>query len=52
MLTGWMNRRQQDVIECLREENRVLREKLGRKGIFLDDSHQSFLELLWHDEHD
>jgi hypothetical protein len=28
-LAGWMNRQQQDVIEYLKEENRVLREKLG-----------------------
>ena len=32
---GWMNHRQQEVIECLREENRVLREKLGRKRVLL-----------------
>ena len=29
-LAGWMNHRQQNVIEYLREENRVLREQLGR----------------------
>jgi len=29
VLAGWMNQRQQDVIEYLREENRVLREQLG-----------------------
>ena len=28
-LAGWMNRQQQEVIEYLKEENRVLREKLG-----------------------
>ena len=27
---GWMSRQQQQVIEYLREENRVLREKLGK----------------------
>jgi len=31
-----MNRRQQEVIEYLREENRILREKLGRKRILLN----------------
>ena len=30
-LAGWMNRQQQEVIEFLREENRVVREKLGSR---------------------
>ena len=37
-LAGWMNRQQQDVIEFLREENRVLREKLGYKRLILNES--------------
>ena len=37
-LAGWMNRQQQEVIEFLREENRILREKLGHKRIILNDS--------------
>ena len=37
-LAGWMNRQQQEVIEYLREENRILREKLGHKRIILNDS--------------
>ena len=28
-LAGWMNWQQQDVIEYFKEENRILREKLG-----------------------
>ena len=28
-VAGWVNRHQQDVIEYLQEENRVLREQLG-----------------------
>jgi hypothetical protein len=28
-VSGWMNREQQQVIDYLREENRILREKLG-----------------------
>ncbi len=32
MLAGWMNRHQQDVIEYLREENKILREKLGTES--------------------
>ena len=37
MLAGWMNRHQQDVIEYLKEENKILREKLGTKRILLND---------------
>src|SRR5438270_6067174 len=33
VLAGWMNQRQQDVIEYLREENRVLREQLGDRRL-------------------
>ena len=29
ILTGWVNRRQQNVIEYLQEENRALREQLS-----------------------
>ena len=37
-LAGWMNRNQQDVIEFLREEVRVLKEHLGPKRLrFTDD---------------
>lgn len=32
-LAGWMNQRQQHVIEYLREENRVLREQLGERRL-------------------
>src|SRR5579862_5484822 len=35
-LAGWMNRQQQEVIEYLKEENRILREKLGPGRILLD----------------
>ena len=37
-LAGWMNQQQQDVIEFLREENRILREKLGDKRIILTNA--------------
>jgi len=37
ILAGWVNRRQQDAIEYLLTENRVLREKLGKKRILLND---------------
>lgn len=37
MLVGWINRQQQDVIEYLKEENKILREKLGKKRIISND---------------
>ena len=33
IFAGWVNRSQQDVIEYLQEENRVLREQLGGKRL-------------------
>jgi putative transposase len=33
VVAGWMNQRQQQTIEYLREENRVLREQLGDRGV-------------------
>ena len=36
-LAGWINRNQQNVIEYLQEEIRVLREQLGKKPRFSDD---------------
>lgn len=37
-VAGWMNQRQLQLIEYLREENRVLREQLGPKRLrFTDD---------------
>ena len=37
-LAGWLNQREQDVIDFLQEENRVLREQLGGKRLhFTDD---------------
>ena len=37
VIAGWMNREQQEVIEYLRAENAVLREKLGKRRILLSD---------------
>jgi hypothetical protein len=34
-VAGWMNQRQQDAIEYLREENHVLREQLGERRLGL-----------------
>src|SRR4051795_4478274 len=41
-VTGWMNQRQLQVIEYLREENRVLREQLGERRLRLSD-HQRLI---------
>jgi putative transposase len=41
-VSGWMNQRQRQTIEYLREENRVLREQLGDRRIrFNDDQRRS-----------
>ncbi len=37
IFAGWVNRSQQDVIEYLEEENRVLREQLGGKRMLFTD---------------
>ena len=38
MMAGWMNRKQQDVIAYLQEENRVLREQQGGKRLRFTDA--------------
>ncbi|HJN09786.1 MAG TPA: integrase core domain-containing protein [Pirellulaceae bacterium] len=37
ILAGWIHRQQQEVIEYLRTENQVLKEKIGKKRILLND---------------
>ncbi len=37
IFSGWVNRSQQDVIEYLQEENRVLREQSGGKRLLFTD---------------
>jgi len=37
-IAGWMNRQQQQVIDYLRTENQILREKLGAKRLILNES--------------
>jgi hypothetical protein len=46
MLAGWINRQQQEMIEYLKEENKILREKLGPKRILLNDSQRRRLAIL------
>ena len=46
ILAGWMNRQQQEVIEYLRIENQVLKGKLGKKRILLDDDQRRRLAVF------
>ena len=45
ILAGWINRQQQQVIEYLRTENRVLKEKFGNKRILLNDDQRRRLAV-------
>ena len=45
LLAGWVNRHQQDVIEYLKEENRVLREQLDGRRLVLTDAQRRRLAL-------
>ena len=45
ILAGWIHHREQEVIEYLRAENRVLREKLGKKRILLTDDQRRLLPV-------
>jgi hypothetical protein len=45
VLAGWINRQQQEVIEYLRTENQVLKEKLGKKRILLNDDQRRRLAV-------
>ena len=45
MVTGWVTRRQQNAIDYLVEENRILREKLGKGRIRLSDAQRRRLAI-------
>ena len=45
LLAGWINREQQELIEYLRTENQVLREKLGKKRVLLNDDQRRRLAV-------
>ena len=45
VLAGWINRQQQEVIEYLRTENAVLREKLGKKRVLLNNDQRRRLAV-------
>ncbi len=44
-VAGWMNRHQEDLIDYLREENRVLREHLGPRPLRLTDAQRRRLAV-------
>ncbi len=44
-VAGWVNRRQEDLIDYLREENRVLREHLGPRPLRLTDAQRRRLAV-------
>jgi putative transposase len=44
-VAGWMNQRQRDVIDYLREENCVLREQLGKRRLRFTDDHRRRLAV-------
>ena len=45
ILAGWVNRQQQQVIDYLRTENQVLKEKLGKRRILLTDDQRRRLAV-------
>ncbi len=45
ILAGLINQQEQNVIEYLLTENRILREKLGKKRILLNDTQRRFLAM-------
>ena len=45
ILAAWIHRQQQDVIDYLRTENQVLKEKLGKKRILLNDNQRRRLAV-------
>ena len=44
-VAGWMNHQQQEVLDYLREENRVLREQLGNRPVRFDDDQRRRLAV-------
>ena len=45
VLAGWITRHQQNAMEYLIAENRILREKLGKKRILLTDDQRRQLAI-------
>lgn len=45
LFAGWLNRKQLDVIEYLKEENKILREQLGERPLRLNDNQRRRLAI-------
>jgi len=45
ILAGWINRHQQNAIDYLKTENQILREKLGKRRIMLNDNQRRRLAV-------
>jgi hypothetical protein len=45
ILAGWINRQQQEAIEYLVAENRILREKIGKRRILLANDQRRRLAI-------
>jgi putative transposase len=45
ILASWIHRQQQEVIEYLRTENQILKEKLGKRRILLTDDQRRKLAV-------
>src|SRR5260370_39496340 len=45
ILAGWINEKQQHMIEYLRTENQILKEKLGQRRILLNDDQRRRLAV-------
>jgi hypothetical protein len=45
IVAGWINRQQQQIIDYLRTENQVLKEKLGKRHILLSDDQRRRLAV-------
>jgi len=45
-LAGWINRHQQDIIEYLKTENTILRRKIAKERIILNDQQRKLLAVL------
>src|SRR6185436_6361534 len=47
IFAGWLNRRQIDLIEYLKEENRILEERLGGRRIRLTDADECANRMIF-----
>jgi putative transposase len=45
LLSGWINRYQEEMMTYLKEENKILKEKIGKKRIILNDDQRRRLAI-------